>query len=154
MKCWRYCNVQHRVYLNPFRIRVEYQNIFAINGPAKSKCILTHCGVVFSWGCVSVAACIFWCTRSEWQLSTFSSVSLFIQGHQTYDLAIAFIQVIPRWLPCKSYNTLSLNGNGMITRLPHNKHELSTESSFFAKVEWLKLILDFTGPSALYVLYM
>ena len=33
-------------------------------------------------------------------------------------------------MPCKSSNTLSLSSNGMIMQIPHNKHELSTESSF------------------------
>ena len=85
-----------------------------INDPTKLKCTLTHGDVTFSQRYISVAAGIFWCTWQEWQLCTFSLISLSIPGHHTHDLASAFIYAISGWLSCKSSNTLSPSWNGMI----------------------------------------
>jgi len=57
------------------------------------------------------------------------SISLLIPGHQKYERAIAFMQLIPACVECNSVNRASLNLLGIITLYPHIKQSCSVEIS-------------------------
>ena len=72
-------------------------------------------------------------TRLTFFHLAFRSASM--PGHQTYCLAKLFILEMPGCVSCNSSITLIQNGEGITTRLPHNKHPSCTLNSNFRMVK-------------------
>ena len=103
------------------------RNMWPRIGPEKSKWTRLHGWVVHSHGWRGASGGT---PRTSWQIShdwTNSSIALSIPGHHTYDLAKAFILLVPWCIVCSSRNTFDWHRSGMIIlRHPCNTDNPST----------------------------